>query len=98
MYREVIGMMNFSGGAVIGVILLTPAVAAFLMDLRSTGSPESSSTVTKAYRIEKNILRDILVYLFFGVVLTALCMMRWAGFFWMSRRFLILLQRGQVMQ
>lgn len=74
MYREVIGMMNFSGGAVIGVILLTPAVAAFLMDLRSSGSPESSSTVTKAYRIEKNTLRDILVYVFFALVLTALCL------------------------
>ena len=33
MYREVIGMMNFSGGAVIGVILLTPAIIAFLMAL-----------------------------------------------------------------
>ena len=74
MYREVIGMMNFSGGAVIGVILLTPAVAAFLMDLRSTGSAESVSTVTKPYRIEKNTVRDILVYVFFVLVLTALCM------------------------
>ena len=74
MYREVIGMMNFSGGGVIGVILLTPAVAAFLMDLRNSGSPESSSTVTKAYRIEKNIFRDALVYVFFAVVLTGLCM------------------------
>lgn len=74
MYREVIGMMNFSGGAVIGVILLTPAVAAFLMDLRGSGSPESTSTVTKAYRIEKNPLRDILVYVFFALVLLALCM------------------------
>ncbi|MBQ7810543.1 MAG: ABC transporter permease subunit, partial [Clostridia bacterium] len=32
MYREVIGMMNFSGGAVVGVVLLLPAMVAFIMD------------------------------------------------------------------
>ena len=48
MYREVIGMMNFSGGAVVGVILLLPAVAAFLMDLRNSSNAASSSTVTNA--------------------------------------------------
>lgn len=74
MYREVIGMMNFSGGAVIGVILLTPAVAAFLMDLRNSGNSESSSTITKAYVIEKNSTRDALVYGAFAVVLVVLCL------------------------
>ena len=74
MYREVIGMMNFSGGAVIGVILLTPAVAAFLMDLRNSGSGEAGSTVTKAYVIGNNKTRDILVYAVFALVLVALCL------------------------
>lgn len=74
MYREVIGMMNFSGGAVIGVILLMPAVAAFLMDLRKSGISESGSTITKAYVIEENTLRDVLVYAVFAVVLVALCL------------------------
>ena len=74
MYREVIGMMNFSGGAVIGVILLTPAVAAFLMDLRNSGSGEAVSTVTKAYVIGENRLRDTLVYVVFALVLAALCL------------------------
>jgi len=74
MYREVIGMMNFSGGAVIGVVLLTPAVAAFLMDLRNSGNAESSSTITKNYVIEKNTFRDVLVYVFFAVVLILLCL------------------------
>lgn len=73
MYREVIGMMNFSGGAVVGVVLLMPAVAAFLMDLRNSGSG-SVSTVTKPYAIEENRLRDILVYLVFGMVLVLLCL------------------------
>ncbi len=74
MYREVIGMMNFSGGAVIGVLLLLPAVAAFLMDLRNSGAASSASTVTKAYRIEENKRRDLLVYICFGIVLFLLCL------------------------
>lgn len=74
MYREVIGMMNFSGGAVVGVVLLLPAVAAFLMDLRNSGTSESGSTVTKAYVIENNKLRDIFVYVLFIIVLIALCL------------------------
>lgn len=74
MYREVIGMMNFSGGAVIGVVLLLPAVAAFLMDLRNSGISESSSTVTKPYKIKENRGRDAAVYAVFFVVLFALCL------------------------
>ena len=74
MYREVIGMMNFSGGAVIGVVLLAPAVAAFLMDLRNSGSADAASTITKSYVIEENRARDVLVYLIFAVVLVALCL------------------------
>lgn len=74
MYREVIGMMNFSGGAVIGVLLLAPAVAAFLMDLHNSGSSESGGTITKAYVIEDNKLRDVLVYVAFALVLMALCL------------------------
>ena len=73
MYREVIGMMNFSSGAVIGLVLLLPAVVAFLMDLRSSGNL-ASGTVTKAFRIPENKRRDILVYILFGVVLAALCL------------------------
>ena len=74
MYREVIGMMNFSGGAVVGVVLLTPAVAAFLMDLKNTGANTSNSTVTKPYRIEPNPKRDLAVYSVFALVLLILCM------------------------
>ena len=74
MYREVIGMMNFSGGAVAGVILLLPAVAAFLMDLRNSGNAGASSTVTKAFLIQENKRRDVLVYVMFAVALVLLCL------------------------
>jgi iron(III) transport system permease protein len=74
MYREVIGMMNFSGGAVVGVVLLIPAVVAFLMDLRKSSAGGSASTVTKPYIVEQNKRRDILVYISFAVVLLILCL------------------------
>lgn len=74
MYREVIGMMNFSGGAVVGVILLMPAVVAFLLDLKRSGMAESTGTVTLPYQIEKNKTRDILVYAAFTLILCLLCL------------------------
>ncbi len=74
MYREVIGMMNFSGGAVVGVVLLLPAVIAFLIDLKKSNSSDMSSTVTKAYVIEKNKRRDTLIYIVFVIALFLLCL------------------------
>ncbi len=74
MYREVIGMMNFSSGAVIGLILLMPAVAAFLMDFRKSTSGSTAGTITKPYQIEENKRRDVLVYICFAVVLLLLCL------------------------
>ncbi len=74
MYREVIGMMNFSGGAVVGVILLLPAVVAFIIDLKKSSNVSVSSTVSKPYQIEENKTRDVLVYILFGVALFLLCL------------------------
>lgn len=74
MYREVIGMMNFSGGAVVGVILLLPAMIAFIMDLKNSGINASGSTVTKTYLIEENKGRDIAVYAIFAIVIILLCL------------------------
>ena len=74
MYEEVIGNLNFSGGAVVGVLLLLPAVIAFLLDLKKSTSAGGASTVTKPYQIEPNKTRDILVYVAFGVTLFLLCL------------------------
>lgn len=74
MYREVIGMMNFSGGAVVGMVLLLPAVAGFLMDLSASEKGATGSTVTRSYQIREDKVRDVLVYLFFGLVLLLVCM------------------------
>lgn len=59
MYREVIGLLNFSKGAVIGAILLIPAIIAFIVDLINKDKG-SNSTVTKAYEIKPSLARDVL--------------------------------------
>jgi len=74
MYREVIGMMNFSNGAVVGVILLMPAIIAFLTDLKKSTHVDAGSTVTKAYQIAENKTRDIIAYACLGVSLILVCM------------------------
>lgn len=63
MYREVIGLLNFSKGAIIGVILLIPAVIAFIIDLRLKDQ-QNVSTITKSYQTPSNPLRDRLAMLF----------------------------------
>lgn len=68
MYREVIGLLDFSKGAIIGIILLIPAVIAFILDLKSEENG-NASTVTKEYIVSKNLLRDRLAYLFCGIVI-----------------------------
>lgn len=63
MYREVIGLLNFSKGAIIGVILLIPAVIAFIVDLR-TQDQQNVSTITRTYQTKHNPLRDRLAMAF----------------------------------
>lgn len=68
MYREVIGLLDFSKGAIIGIILLIPAVIAFILDLKNDDGG-NSSTVTKEYLIKKNKKRDRFSYVFCIVVI-----------------------------
>ena len=58
MYREVIGLLDYSKGGIIGVILLIPAVIAFIIDLLNKDNG-TNSTITKPYVIGKNRKRDI---------------------------------------
>ncbi|WP_159635338.1 ABC transporter permease subunit [Erysipelothrix anatis] len=67
MYREVIGLLNFSKGAVIGAFLLIPAIIAFIIDLKSEKTT-SASTITKEYIVEKNKKRDRIAILFCTVL------------------------------
>ena len=67
MYREVIGLLDFSKGAIIGIILLIPAFIAFLLDFKSDAS-DNASTVTKEYLIGENKTRDIIAYIICGII------------------------------
>lgn len=62
MYREVIGLLNFSKGAIIGVILLIPALIAFILDLRNE-SQANTSTIVKKFKIKPNATRDTIGYI-----------------------------------
>lgn len=70
MYREVIGLLDFSKGAIIGVVLLLPAVIAFIVDLKSDVGG-NASTVTKEYEVKSNKWRDRIAYLLCMAVILA---------------------------
>lgn len=68
MYREVIGLLDFSKGGIIGIILLIPAIIAFVLDLKSEENG-NASTVTKQFVIEPNKIRDRISYVFCAAVI-----------------------------
>lgn len=68
MYREVIGLLDFSKGAIIGIILLIPAVMAFIIDLKCKDAG-NASTVTKQFEIKSNNKRDVFANVFCVVVI-----------------------------
>ena len=73
MYREIIGLLNFSNGAIIGIVVLIPAVIAFIVDLK-IDDPNKGSTVTKDYIIKPNKVRDVIGNLFISLVSIILVM------------------------
>lgn len=68
MYREVIGLLDYSTGGILGVFLLIPAVIAFIVDLLNK-EDTAGNTVTKTYVIKENRKRDIFAKVFCGIVL-----------------------------
>lgn len=73
MYREVIGLMNFSSGAFIGVLMLIPAFAAFLLDLKKNNTA-SSGTLGTSYVVKKNARRDLIANIICIVTLFCICL------------------------
>jgi len=74
MYREVIGMMDFSNGAIIGIVLLLPAIIAFIIDFKKNNNSTLSNTITKSFKVEKNKTRDLLIYIIFSIFLIFICL------------------------
>lgn len=67
MYREIIGLLNFSSGAIIGVILLVPAFIAFIIDYK-TSDNYGGSTVTKKIIVKVNKRRDFVANVFVLII------------------------------
>ena len=67
MYEDVIGLLDFAKGSVIGTVLLLPAVIAFIIDLLNKGTA-SSSYVKTPFRLNKNLTRECFSYIFLGII------------------------------
>lgn len=67
MYEEVIGQQDFVKGSFFGVILLLPAVAAFLIDLFSK-KDQQNGVVKKPFAEERRLLRDLFSTLCLGLI------------------------------
>ncbi len=74
LYKEVIGLLDFSKGTMIGLFLLIPAFVSFLFD--NFTKDYTSSTVSKEYKVTQNKKRDIIltafVYLVLGFIMVLL--------------------------
>ncbi len=72
LYREVIGMLDFSKGAFIGMILLTPALLAFIIDLLKKDGVTlgfSKKDYIPAINKKRDILCTILLYAIMTIIL-----------------------------
>lgn len=67
LYKEVIGLLDFSRGTMIGLFLLIPAFISFLFD--NFTKDYSNSGNNKEYIITKNKFRDIILTIFTYLVL-----------------------------
>lgn len=68
LYKEVIGLLDFSTGTIIGLVLLIPAFISFIFDTFTKDYTSSSFDSTKYYK-EDNKLRDILYTIFTYIVI-----------------------------
>ena len=67
MYEDVIGLLDFVKGSVIGTFLLLPAVVAFVIDLLNKGNTNASYVKTP-FRLNKSFARECFSYLYLGVI------------------------------
>ena len=65
LYEDAVGQLNYSTGSVIGLVLLVPALAAFLFDLFNKDKG-NTAFVSKTYQ-NKKVANDILGYVITGL-------------------------------
>lgn len=63
MYEEVIGRLDFAKGSVFGVILLIPAVAAFVIDMLCANR-NGNSFVSRPFTLKRSVARDVSSFVF----------------------------------
>lgn len=68
LYREVVGLLDFSKGGFIALVLLVPAIITFIVDVKMKGSTNLTAN-PKPMVVSENKLRDILC---FGVCIVAM--------------------------
>ena len=67
LYKEVIGLLDFSRGTMIGLFLLIPAIVSFIFD--NFSKDYTSSSGAKEFRVKENKTRDIVLTIFTYLVL-----------------------------
>lgn len=67
LYKEVMGLLDFSKGTMIGLFLLIPAIISFLFD--NFSKDYTTSTNSKKFKIQKNKVRDIVYTIFTYLIL-----------------------------
>lgn len=72
-YKQVVGQQNFNMGAVVGIILLFPAILSFIVD-RFTNAKQNASINAKSvpYRIKPHRKSDLAATMFCSVVAIAM--------------------------
>lgn len=68
LYREVIGLLDFSKGAMIGVFLLIPAFISFIFDSLNK-DVASNNSFDKQFKIKANKVRDVFSYIFVSLII-----------------------------
>lgn len=72
LYKEVIGLLDFSKGTMIGLFLLVPAVISFLFDTLSKDYSKAEA-VGKKFEVKKNKLRDVILTIFtYSIIISVL--------------------------
>lgn len=67
LYKEVMGLLDFSKGTMIGLFLLIPAIISFVFD--NISKDYTNNTTVREYKIEENKKRDIFFTTFTYLVL-----------------------------
>lgn len=66
-YKQIIGMQNFSMGATISIVLLIPSLIAFIILRRVEKQTHATSAKATEYKVDSHILRDR-IFLFFASI------------------------------